>query len=112
MTLGTFLIFKCLKTIPNRFCRPIEDLSKLSYGVCLMHRFMLGISYPIIGMSLFTPLNKLLVAVTTCVLSCFSSPRGKNKIYRVGRRLSVSYITAVYNHLKIIGRIEGISSSL
>lgn len=69
MTLGTFLIFKCLKSVPKWLYRPFEDMSKLSYGVYLIHIFMLGISYSIFGMSLFAPLNILLIALSTFVLS-------------------------------------------
>ena len=69
MTLGTFLIFKCLKAVSDWLYRPVEDMSKLSYGIYLMHIFILGIVYSIIGMSMFTPLNMIVVALTTFICS-------------------------------------------
>lgn len=69
MTFGTFLIFKCIRTAPAFLYKPFEDMSKLSYGIYLIHIFMLGIAYSIIGTAMFTPMNILIVATTTFLLS-------------------------------------------
>lgn len=69
MTFGTFIIFKCIKTSPDWLYWPFEDMSKLSYGIYLMHIFILGLVYSIIGMSMFTPINMIVVATATFICS-------------------------------------------
>lgn len=65
MTVALFLLFKKISR-PTRSYTIIERISKLSYGIYLMHIFVLTAAYDIISAwSLPTPATMLLTAATT-----------------------------------------------
>lgn len=69
MTLGVFLLFKLIER-PCRAYPLIAEISKLSYGVYLIHMFVLVAVFDIISSwSLGTPLTMLLSAVVTFTTS-------------------------------------------
>ncbi|MDE7129177.1 MAG: acyltransferase family protein, partial [Alistipes sp.] len=66
-TVALFLLFKKISA-PTRIYPLIERLSRLSYGIYLMHIFILTAAYDIISAwSLPTPITMLLTAVATFV---------------------------------------------
>ena len=69
-TAGTFLLFTCIKaeTAPKL----ITDMSKLSYGVYLMHIFWLGLWVSVYKDSLALPTAAAIPAIAlTTFVSCF-----------------------------------------
>ncbi len=67
MTFGFFVILKSLFRNTQRTPHIIQELSKLSYGMYLMHIFILGFSYRLIAGYFSTPVTILLVAITTII---------------------------------------------
>jgi len=69
MTLGVFLLFRLIER-PCRVYPLVAELSRLSYGIYLMHMFVLVAVFDIVrSWSLGTPLTMLLSAVVTFFLS-------------------------------------------
>lgn len=69
MTLGAFLLFKLIKR-PSGIYPIVAELSKLSYGIYLLHMFVLVAVFDIVGSwSLGTPATMLLSAVITFTVS-------------------------------------------
>lgn len=68
MAAGLFLIFKSFNTGNGWFYALIQDISKLSYAIYLMHIFFLGLLYNYLHQYFSTPLTILFVSVSTFVL--------------------------------------------
>ena len=81
LTTGAFLLFTCIKrpTVPKL----VEDLSRLSYGMYLMHIFWLGLSV--------TVFKEILALPTAAVIPC----------------IAVSTFVACYVTTKIISLLPG-----
>lgn len=67
MTFGFFVILKSLFRKTLRVPRIVQELSRLSYGMYLMHIFILGFSYKLISGYFSTPITILLIGVTTII---------------------------------------------
>lgn len=70
MTFGVFMILKSLFRNSTQVPNIIQSLSQLSYGMYLMHIFLLGFSYRVIGGHFSTPITILLVGTTT-IIGCY-----------------------------------------
>lgn len=70
MTFGAFVIIKKISFRANWLYSPIQQLSKLSYGIYLMHIFILGFSYKIIEGYFSTPITIIIVGVSTFIACC------------------------------------------
>lgn len=68
MTTGAFLIFKKLPFPKGKPYGLVKDVSKLSYGMYLMHMFILGTANQIFAKILPLPLNILVMGVSTFVV--------------------------------------------
>lgn len=66
LTAGTFLIFTCI----NRPCRLITEISKLSYGMYLMHIFWLGLWVAVFKYTLSLPTVAAIPCIATCTFVC------------------------------------------
>lgn len=87
MTFGLFIIFRKI-SYQGKWIYPIvKEISRLSYGIYLMHIFLLGFSYRLLSGYFSTPVTILLVGTTTitacCLLSKLLSYLPKSK-YLVG----------------------------
>ncbi|WP_307996326.1 acyltransferase family protein [uncultured Bacteroides sp.] len=73
MTFGAFVIIKKISFEKGRIYNFILQLSKLSYGIYLMHIFILGFSYKLLEGYFSTPVTILLVGTSTfcgcCILA-------------------------------------------
>ncbi|NDV68231.1 acyltransferase [Dysgonomonas sp. 25] len=73
MAFGIFLVFKTFNAGKGTFYSWINDTSKLSYGMYLMHIFYLILMYNLVHEHLSTPLTIVVIAVSTfllCYLTC------------------------------------------
>jgi surface polysaccharide O-acyltransferase-like enzyme len=69
MTLGVFLLFKLIKR-PTKGYAVIGEISRLSYGVYLLHMFVLVAAFDIVSSwSLGTPLTMLVSAALTFIVA-------------------------------------------
>lgn len=69
MTIGVFLIFKLIER-PSKCYKAIADLSMLSYGIYLVHMFVLVAIYDIVSSwSIGTPLTMVVTAALTFAIS-------------------------------------------
>lgn len=69
MTLGVFLLFKLIER-PCRIYPLIAELSKLSYGIYLLHMFVLVAVFDIVSSwQIGTPLTMFVSAVITFTVS-------------------------------------------
>jgi surface polysaccharide O-acyltransferase-like enzyme len=69
MTFGVFVLLKSLFRKTRQVPFVIREISRLSYGMYLMHIFILGFSYEIIKGYFSTPVTILLVGIMT-IVSC------------------------------------------
>lgn len=87
MTFGLFLIFRHVHFESKGLYAVVREISRLSYGIYLMHIFLLGFSYKLLGSYFSTPITIVLVGTTTfmacCVLAKLLSYLPKSK-YLVG----------------------------
>ena len=70
MTFGFFVIIKALFRKTKHVPPIIQQLSKLSYGMYLMHIFILGATYKLVEGHFSTPITILLVGTITFI-ACF-----------------------------------------
>lgn len=70
MTFGIFILVKKIDYARPRLYRPVAAISRLSYGIYLMHIFFLNLFYRLIGGNFSTPLTLLLLTVATFVTCC------------------------------------------
>lgn len=70
MTLGLFLMIKKISFEKGWIYRFVHEISRLSYGIYLMHIFILGLSYRLITEYFSTPITILLVGTTTFIACC------------------------------------------
>lgn len=69
MTLGAFLMFRAIKTVPMTVYKPFEDISKQSYGIYLIHIFILGLMFSIFGKILPIQINVFVIGLSTFLTS-------------------------------------------
>lgn len=69
MTFGIFVMLKAIFRNTQQVPPIVQELSRLSYGMYLMHIFILGFSYRLLSGYFSTPVTILLVGVTT-ILVC------------------------------------------
>ena len=67
LTAGTFLLFTCIKR--PKAPRIIVEMSKLSYGVYLIHIFLLGILYHLLSPYMGTGATIFIVGILTYAAS-------------------------------------------
>lgn len=70
MTLGLFVILKKVNYSKEWLYRVIREVSRLSYGIYLMHIFLLGFSFRLLNGYFSTPVTILLVGITTFLSCC------------------------------------------
>ena len=70
MTFGAFVMMKKINYTGRWLYSMIRELSRLSYGIYLMHIFILGFSYRLIGGFFSTPVTILLVGTSTFLCCC------------------------------------------
>jgi len=70
MTTGIFLIIKKIRYQKEWLYRVVREISRLSYGIYLMHIFLLGFSYKLLGAYFSTPITILFVGTTTFIGCC------------------------------------------
>lgn len=70
MTLGVFLMMKKITFQKGTFYAAIKEISRLSYGIYLMHIFLLGFSYRLLEGYFSTPVTIVMVGTTTFVSCC------------------------------------------
>lgn len=70
MSFGAFLIIKSLFSARKRENRLVREISTLSYGIYLMHIFVLGAIYNLCDGRFSTPVTILIVAGSTFVICC------------------------------------------
>ncbi|PXV68074.1 surface polysaccharide O-acyltransferase-like enzyme [Dysgonomonas alginatilytica] len=70
MTFGAFVILKKITFQGKWLYGIVRQLSGLSYGIYLMHIFLLGFSYNLIGGHFSTPVTIALVGVSTFTRCC------------------------------------------
>lgn len=70
ITTGCFLLIRMINYRAEWLYRPVQAISKMSYGIYLMHIFVLGVAYTLIAPCLSTPLAMLSVSVTTFAVCC------------------------------------------
>lgn len=69
MTLGVFLLFKLMER-PHKGYALVAELSRLSYGIYLVHMFVLVAAYDIVSSwHIGTPLTMLVSAILTFIIS-------------------------------------------
>lgn len=69
MTLGAFILFKLIKQ-PGKAYPLVMEISRLSYGIYLLHMFVLVAIFDIVsGWEIATPLTMLLSAALTYIVS-------------------------------------------
>lgn len=68
MTVGLFLIVKKIRYKNEVMYRLIKDISKLSYGMYLMHIFILGFAYRLLGGYFNTPVTIIVVGIVTYIV--------------------------------------------
>lgn len=73
MTFGAFVIIKKISCRKQGLYGMVKEISRLSYGIYLMHIFLLGFSYKLIGGSFSTPVTILLVGTSTFIGCCLLS---------------------------------------
>lgn len=69
MSFGVFVILKSFFQKTQQVPRIIQELSRLSYGMYLMHIFILGFSYKLLSGYFSTPVTILIVGIVT-IVSC------------------------------------------
>lgn len=73
-SIGSFLIIQSIFSKKDRENALVREVSKLSYGIYLMHIFILGIAFSIVStMRLSTPITILITGVSTFVCCIFIS---------------------------------------
>lgn len=70
MTFGLFVIMKKINCKKEGLYSIIKEISRLSYGIYLMHIFLLGFSYKLIEGYFSTPVTIVLVGTSTFVACC------------------------------------------
>lgn len=70
MSFGAFIVIQSLFSHRSQPSRIIRDISDLSYGIYLMHIFILGAIYNLLDGALSTPLTILTVGIAT-FFSCY-----------------------------------------
>lgn len=70
MTFGVFVIIKKISFQRGWLYALVVQISRLSYGVYLMHIFILGFSYKILGGYFSTPVTIVLVGTSTFIGCC------------------------------------------
>ena len=70
LTTGCFLLIKMIKYDAAWLYRPIQSISKMSYGIYLMHIFVLNVAYGLLAPILSTPVAMLCVSVSTFAVCC------------------------------------------
>lgn len=73
MTFGAFVIMKKISCQKQWLYGMVKEISRLSYGIYLMHIFLLGFSYKLIVGSFSTPVTILLVGISTFIGCCLLS---------------------------------------
>lgn len=73
MTFGLFIIFKKISYQGKWVYGIVQEISRLSYVIYLMHIFLLGFSYQLLGGYFSTPVTILLVGSSTIVSCCILS---------------------------------------
>lgn len=86
MTLGCFLIMRHITFTGRWLYRPVLSVSRLSYGIYLMHIFILGIAYAWLSPHLSTPAAIFSIAILT-FLACWGVARILALIPGVGKAL-------------------------
>lgn len=71
MATGLFLMFKAIKNCNKVLLKVVRDISKLSYGMYLVHIFVLNLVFTSISEYFTTPVTIVLVSIITYVLSYF-----------------------------------------
>lgn len=69
MATGIFLMFKTIKNCNSFLLKIVNDISKLSYGMYLVHIFVLNFVYNSISPYFTTPVTIVLVSISTYLLS-------------------------------------------
>ncbi len=70
MTTGWFLLLKHIKYTGAWLYRPIQWISRMSYGIYLMHIFFLGLVYQWLAPMLSTPVAIFSVGTVTFIVCC------------------------------------------
>lgn len=70
MAAGVFVILKNVSYSKAWLYGPIREISRLSYGIYLMHIFLLGFSYRLMDGLFSTPTTILLVGISTFCACC------------------------------------------
>ena len=73
MTFGIFIILKQISFDKEWLYKPIRTISQLSYGIYLMHIFILNFFYKLIHESCTTPVSILLIGIFTFITCCIVS---------------------------------------
>lgn len=73
MTFGAFVILKKITFQGKWLYSIVKEVSRLSYGIYLMHIFLLGFSYKLIGGYFSTPITIALVGISTFIACCILS---------------------------------------
>ena len=86
MTLGCFLLMRHIGSTAGWIYRPVRSISRVSYGIYLMHIFVLGVAYSLLSPHLSTPVAIFSVAVVT-YLVCWAVAALLSRIPGVGKAL-------------------------
>ena len=73
MTFGAFVIIKQISCQKEWLYRLVREIAKLSYGIYLMHIFILNFSYKMFEGCFSTPVTIVLVGVSTFIGCCLVS---------------------------------------
>lgn len=69
-TFGLFMMFKAISFDNEKIYKPVLSISKLSYGMYLMHIFLLNFSYKLIHGHFSTPVEIVTIGLLT-IVSCY-----------------------------------------
>ncbi|MDE6332819.1 MAG: acyltransferase [Muribaculaceae bacterium] len=70
LTAGCFLLMRKINYTGRWLYAPVQSISRLSYGVYLMHIFVLGIMYRWLAPMLSTPVSIALTGILTFAICC------------------------------------------